>query len=400
MDPAPVSQSGHSSTEDLYRFLRNFDNEIIRRIAIKGAKYKDIEPVIIDLVQSIERAHITLSNEAMNQEELAMFNSKLFKLCSTYRENNNFSSQTTRFLNHRIRLKKSLLSNANELDRISFIIATARLFGCSLNLGMHLGGNVMEYLSKISPFLEYPFRCLLVTAAYFGPMCLITSFTKYIHSKYIVHRSINIVEEGKKLSNRLGISLLEKDNMQAIVTELFLETINEEFITSVESRSKYMVDHEKVFAAVLVSNMKKNPLCIKDGKFLCKTYLFSRTNAAKVWYNRMLSCIHLVDQENDIRVLEEELLHLKMVYYTSSQPYGILILILKSLNLPRFVLYGLYSMCLLCDLRNYKHGSNCMFSDDLRMLALHSDEFPQRITAYRKLKGLRSFVFLNKELFK
>ncbi|GBN79438.1 hypothetical protein AVEN_138679-1 [Araneus ventricosus] len=81
--------------------------------------------------------------------------------------------------------------------------------------------------------------------------------------------------------------------------------------------------------------------------------------------------IHLADHEKDMKILEDGLLHLKMIHSTPSQPVEALIFLLKPSNLPRIVLFGLHSVCLFYEIREFKNAKKRMLSNDLRVLASH-----------------------------
>ncbi|KAF8781459.1 hypothetical protein HNY73_011850 [Argiope bruennichi] len=328
MEPVDVPELGRESTEEFCRFIRNWDKEVINGIYIKGAKYERLQPVIVDLVQRIRRVYITLSNETMGREELATFNNKI---------DPNFSSQITSFLNHRIALSENLVSCANGQDIISTMTTIARLLGFTVEAinSLHVAGNLLVPFLAISPFPKFSIRKFGVIGFYLGTGCLITSFYGYSWLKHMNFCAINSVEEDKELSERVDNLLSEKD---IVVEELF--SVDEEVITGIE-KILYLTATEKIFAALLISVMqKKESLCIKDKKFLCQAYMFSRTETAKIWYRRALYRIRHVDQPMNIRIPKDDLLHLKMMSPTACQSEEILIFLLKSLKMPGFVVFG------------------------------------------------------------
>ncbi|GBN79440.1 hypothetical protein AVEN_138681-1 [Araneus ventricosus] len=280
------------ATEEFYSYIQNLDQAHITGIASEGTNYRYLDSLIIHLIRRLDHVYITLSHQVMNREELDMLNSRLSRLSTTNDEYLSFYSQLICFRNHRITLINKLMSTACELDINSFRSSIFRLFGffvgviSSLNLGIHLGENLIGRSLKILPFLRLPVRCLFVAPSYFGYMCLITSLAEYLCSKYVVRCIINMIEEDKKLFGQVSNSLLKKDALQDIFTELFSQTIDNEIIMNVNEKLTDLTSNEKIFAAILVSNMRRDSLCIRDVRFLYKAYKFSRTEAAENWFNR------------------------------------------------------------------------------------------------------------------
>ncbi|GBM59730.1 hypothetical protein AVEN_40652-1 [Araneus ventricosus] len=405
-----------SPLEEFNSYIRNIGEATIEGIANEGINYQGLGPVVIDLMQRVERVHITLSNEETFHEELdniliselfglnpkhfsisqvmsflnlskggitkegiSFFKRKLSKLSKmniVYEDNPHISSQLEHFLSHRLKLINNLLAYGNELDRNYFLTTIVRLFGygmgiiCSLNFHAYLGG--IQFSSKLSPFLGHSFRCLLVAAAYFRPICLLTSCAEFFRSIYIVNCSINLIEEDRRNFGPLEKCFSEKRAMQAIVTELFLQEIDEQVIKNAEETLMHLTSAQKIFAAVLVASMQKYPLCIQDGRFLHITYQFSQTEEAKEWYRRMSYYIDPVDEAKDTEVLEEGLLQLKIINRTPSLPLQAFLFLFMPPILPGIALSGLYSVCIFYEIKEFKCVKKCMLSKDLRNLALQS----------------------------
>ncbi|CAL1262997.1 unnamed protein product [Larinioides sclopetarius] len=317
-----------SPHEEFYSYIMNIDKATINGIANEGINYPGLGPTVIDLMQRVERVHITLSNEETYQEELSnnliselfglnpniisfphvtsfinlfkkkitkkgisFFKRKISKMPIVNEENPHISSQLEHFSIHRSKLATNLKLYGNELDRNYLITKIVRLFGyamgiiCSLNFDAYLGGIPIQS-SKLLAFLMHSIRCVFVSAAYFGPICFLFCFVEFQRAKYILNNCIKLMEEDKENFLPIKKFVSETYAMQAIVTELFLQKIDKKIVKKAEETLIHLTSAEKIFATVLVSSMKKYPLCIQDGMFLHMAYQFSRTAEAKEWFRR------------------------------------------------------------------------------------------------------------------
>ncbi|CAL1262991.1 unnamed protein product [Larinioides sclopetarius] len=279
--------------EDLSNYIRNLDEEMIREIIMEGTNNQTLNFLIINLIARLEHDNITFSYEVMSRKELSQFNRKMSMLSVVYRDYSSFNSHMIRFRNHRAALIYKLSSSANELDRNSSRITVLKLFGyivvviSSLNLGIYLGRALMISFLKIAPFLTLSVQKLLIAASCPGPMFFAVSYADYLRSRYILNCITDMIEEDKRLFAQISNSNLERNVIQFFSAELFSQTTHEEVIKNVKelASNENLTIKEKIFATVVISNMKYDPLCLKDIRFLYKTYLFSRTEAAAIWFN-------------------------------------------------------------------------------------------------------------------
>ncbi|GIY09872.1 hypothetical protein CDAR_412601 [Caerostris darwini] len=382
MAPAVCLGFGTMPIEEYYNYINQFDDGTILNIATEGPYYPNLRTIVINLVRIMGTVHYTLTTR-ISQEEMDRFNRVLPRLDSAHQDYPDFRQQITDWRRCRRKLITTAESSAAELDVNFCIITITRLIGSCFELLNSLDSDTnqgirfiaTEFASNLSLTFAVITETMFQLVPHIGCVSLICSFAEMLRSKTIINRIIKTMKEDREKFEFLNKWFTDTKVLDDYVTRLFPHRIDLNILMGIEETLTNLSNDQKIFAAVLLSNIKNNTRLFKDARFLSKNFHFCRCSAAKEWYKRMIVCEYPTDQEQAMETFGNELMELQTFSFNLGPIMEIGIFNLKALKLPRSILSGLHSVVFLYCYRGLENGFKHPYSDNLRKIARNSQSF-------------------------
>ncbi|GIY98371.1 hypothetical protein CEXT_59811 [Caerostris extrusa] len=402
--------------EEYYSYINQFDDGTILNIATEGPYYPNLRTIVINLVRIMGTVHYTLTTR-ISQEEMDRFNRVLPRLDSAHQDYPDFRHQISDWrglIGSCFELLNSLDSDTNQGIRF---IATEFASNLSLTFAV-----ITETMFQLVPHI--------------GCVSLICSFGEMFRSKTIINRVIKTMKEDREKFEFLNKWFTDTKVLDDYVTRLFPHRIDLNILMGIEETLTNLSNDQKIFATVLLSNIKNNTRLFKDARFLSKNFHFCRCSAAKRMVQkfilessldenmasfllgdyilpfiltrpnmyfaqqiqsrisirfrtksemqkenpssliaRMIVCEYPTDQEHAMETFGNELMELQTFSFNLGPIMEIGIFNLKALKLPRSILSGLHSVVFLYCYRGLENGFKHPYSDNLRKIARNSQSF-------------------------
>lgn len=339
----------------------------------------ELQSIIIDMGQLVASVYDNITVSISN-EEIEKFTYKVMQKYSSHPE---LLKQITNWCRSRKRLIKMAKSTANELDSNSFAVSIGRLIGSSveflnsLNLGIYeeLKANFTAAASNYSPTFGLIVDNVFQLTPHLGYMGIVSSLIDVFRCETVINRVREAMQDDKINFEPLKTWFEETDEFDASVKKLFPYEIDKGLINAIEENLADLKSDRKTFAAVFISNVKKNPKLLTDDTFLSKVYLFSRTEGAKEWYARMVNDKKPVGQESALLHFRNELQELEKLSPDSGSSIEFGLLSVKAQTIPRLVLLGLNGLSVISSFRRVMNRPKHRYSDNLRDIATHAQLF-------------------------
>ncbi|GBN79441.1 hypothetical protein AVEN_138682-1 [Araneus ventricosus] len=177
----------------------------------------------------------------------------------------------------------------------------------------------------------------------------------------------------------------ETKELDDSVKKLFPYGINKEITISIEKALEDLGKEEKIFSATVLSHLMGDPTIHKNEMFMFKVFLFCRSDAAKEWYQRLITGACPLDLERGTLYLRNQLLQLEGEYVDPASKLEMGKCTVGQLenntknnirsNFGRLVICGMSGMSIYCSYENIRAGSKHRYSDRLRELSKNAQSF-------------------------
>ncbi|XP_015909255.1 uncharacterized protein [Parasteatoda tepidariorum] len=198
-------------------------------------------------------------------------------------------------------------SSACELDRRFTIVTTSRLIGSILDLVYNIDSifdNKISHMITIQAFgvsralgvasLIF-FKCL----PHFAYMGLVAAFADISYDKITMREILKANEEDTKLFAKIEKWIQETEDLEFSIKQIFPNgfRLDVNIAKKVEKVLSNYQEDTKIFTTAVLSSIQSNPKLRGNVTQLCKIFKFSKTEAAKEWYDRSLRGVHSVGME-------------------------------------------------------------------------------------------------------
>ncbi|XP_055932255.1 uncharacterized protein LOC129962526 [Argiope bruennichi] len=384
----------------LEKLLEQYGDNGVKTFANGELHDPDRQTFIVDASRLLASVYDNLRG-GFSEDELERYTDMVSTISHKYKDNPELVHQISNWRKSRKELIEISMSAANQLDKFIFVVNISRIIGSiteilnSLNLDIYQKccSGITFYIYSISPRLGLIIEGALELAPHLRFMGFVSSLFEIMRSQVVINHVVKAMKKDKEMFQPLKEWFDETDEFEDSVKRLFPHGIDKEIIEGIEGALKDLGKEETIFAATILSNIKKDPMIFKDGKFLAKVFLFCRSDAAKQWYKRMVAGACPSELECDMLYFRTELQQLEGTDVDSGSKLEIGKCSVEQMEntvknnskslLGRFILCCMSGMSIYYCYENIRAGSKHRYSDRLRELSTNAQLFYQKMEKIR-----------------
>ncbi|XP_054706924.1 uncharacterized protein LOC129216732 [Uloborus diversus] len=209
-------------------------------------------------------------------------------------------------------------SGATSLERNSKWLSSLRLV-CSF---VDLAGTLAEVVLRNgqSPWSDFA----STTASSFGFLGILSTMVEMGISRRIHSRLTKAVRADQKHFEPVKEWFEQTSALESAVKDFFPYGIDKNLVKKIESSMSSIDKNVKICLTAVISKAQKDIRLVKDEKLWQNADLFSRSEAAELWWNKVIMEDQPMFRESLISFLEEDIRQTRMYLSTTTQYYRLL----------------------------------------------------------------------------